>query len=529
MTNSIDYTLEQFNGDWTEKTAAHLLRRTLFGPKLSEINQVKALGLSPALDLILAETSKAPTFPLNYNFDSDPNSSIGTTWINSPFLSGMDFWRKNSYRGWTIETFINQDMNIQEKMTLFWINHFVAEMDIVGDSRGTYELVNLLRTNSTGNFQKLVEDVTVSQAMLIYLNGNTNRNGSPNENYARELLELFTIGKGPLIGEGNYTNYTEEDIQEAARVLSGYVTSKNPMNTAEYRSFRHDKGQKQFSAIFNNRIINNEEGEEYKTLIQMIFDKEETSKYLCRKLYRWFVYYEINDEVETNIIEPLAKILRDNNYLVKPVLRKLLGSKHFYDQNFVGAQIKSPIDFNIGFIRQLEVDFPDNSSILAKYNLLIQVFNSAKVQLQSISDPPDVAGWKAYYQEPAYYRSWISSVTLTERNNFTDRLLTSNGISRNGESISVDPIKVLDQVNQPQDVNEVINTFSSLLLPVEISTEAKSELKEVLIPGLPDFEWTIEYNLYKSDPNNEEKKKSIQRKLLSLISSIKNLPAIQLA
>lgn len=529
MSDNINYSLEKYNGEWTENTAAHLLRRTLFGPKLSEIENAKSVGLAATVDQLLDDKISLPSPPLNYNFDSDPNSAIGTTWIDSPYLSGMDGWRKSSYRAWSLETFIKQESNIREKMTLFWINHFVAEMNNVGDSRGIYELADLFRNNATGNFQRLVENVTVSQAMLIYLNGNSNKNGSPNENYARELLELFTIGKGPLIAEGNYTNYTEDDIQEAARVLSGFVTQKNPMNTSEYKSWRHDKGDKEFSSIFNNQIITNEEGEEYKTLIQMIFDKEETSKHLCRKLYRWFVYYEIGVEVETNIIEPLAKILRDNNYVIKPVLQKLLTSQHFFDPNFIGAQIKGPIDFNVGFIRQLEVEFPDNSSILAKYNLLLQVFNSTKIQLQSISDPPDVAGWKAYYQEPGFYRSWISGVTLNERNNFTNRLLSTNGIKKNNQTIKVDPIKILDQVDEPYEVNSVINTFTILLLPVEITESTRIALKEVLIPGLPDFEWTIEYNIYAADPDDDEKKKSMQSKLIALISAIKNLPAIQLA
>lgn len=529
MRTNINYSLEEYLGIWTKTTASHLLRRTMFGPQLSEIENATSMGLKASLDQLLDDTQALPSPPLNYSSDEDPNMPVGTTWINSPFIAGKEFWRKASYRGWSIETLISQKMNIREKMTLFWINHFVVEMDNVGDARGVYELTHLFRSNAVGNFQKLVEEVTISQAMLIYLNGNTNKNGSPNENYARELLELFTIGKGPLIGAGNYTNYTEADIQEAARVLSGFITRKNPLNISEYKSFRHDKGEKQFSETFNSEVITNEEDEEYKTLIRMIFNKDETSKFICRKLYRWFVYYDIDAEVETKIIEPLAETLRSNSYEIESVLRQLLSSQHFFDQNFIGAQIKSPIDFTVGFVRQMEVQFPDTSAILAKYNLLLEVFKSTDIQLQSISDPPDVAGWKAYYQEPSFDRSWISSVTLSERSQFTDSLLSKNGIRRNQQAIRVDPLIILAQLSAPHEVNEVIDAFTILLLPLPITNSMRENLKEVLIPGLPDYEWTVEYDIYKNDPTDTQKKQSIQGKLLVLITAIKNLPATQLA
>ncbi|MFT6866034.1 MAG: hypothetical protein ACJA08_000861 [Cyclobacteriaceae bacterium] len=151
---------------------------------------------------------------------------IGETWVDKAYQSGKNFPRKKSYRAWSQGVLLNQQISAREKMCLFWINHFVAEMDAVADPRSNYDNTKLFYDNAFGSFQKLVEDVSISHAMLIYLNGNTNKNGAPNENYARELFELFSIGKGPLIAEGNYTNYTEEDIQQAARVLSGYTPSK---------------------------------------------------------------------------------------------------------------------------------------------------------------------------------------------------------------------------------------------------------------------------------------------------------------
>ncbi|MFT6866033.1 MAG: hypothetical protein ACJA08_000860 [Cyclobacteriaceae bacterium] len=284
-----------------------------------------------------------------------------------------------------------------------------------------------------------------------------------------------------------------------------------------------------FSEIFNNLSITNLEDQEYLALIQMIFNKEETSKHISRKIYRWFLYYHIDEDIEANIIAPMAQTLRDNNYEVKPVLRQLLGSTHFFDEDFRGAQIKGPIDFSIGFVRQLELEFPAQTELLPLYNLWFEVYTSAQVQLQSISDPPDVAGWKAYYQEPSFYRTWISAVTLSERDSFMNRLLSSKGIVKNGKTIKVNPFKILDQLDNPTNPNEVVSSFTKLLIPVPLSTDARDGLKEALIAGLPDFELTVEYNAFKNDPGNAGTKQAIEGKLLSLIIAIKNLPAIQLA
>ncbi|MFY0605369.1 MAG: DUF1800 domain-containing protein [Cyclobacteriaceae bacterium] len=522
--NSLE--ISKFSGEWTQRHASHLLRRTLFGPKISELKVASTLGLDATVERLF-ETQSMPSPPLNSQFDGDPNTPIGETWINNPFVPGSEFHRKKSFRSWWLNQIRTQSMSIREKMVLFWSNHFAIELDVANDTRGAYELNDLYRKRATGNFRTLVEEVTVSQAMLIYLNGNTNRNGAPNENYARELLELFSIGKGPLIGEGNYTNYTEDDIQEAARVLSGFRTEKNPDKKVYYVTNRHDKGQKVFSSAFDNQVIENEEDEEYKTLIGMIFSKEETAKHICRKLYRWFMFYDISDEIEEKIIAPMATSLRDNNFEISAPLKLLLSSEHFYDTDMMGAYLKSPVEFNAGFLRQLEVEFPDESLLKAYYNLHYSSYQSQTVQQQNLTDPPDVAGWKAYYQAPAYNRGWISPTTLSERGKFIDKLLGS-GYKNQGEIINVNPLNILKQLDKPEDPNVVVSGFADLLLPVPISTDELEELKEALIPGLPDFEWTVEYEDYANDPNNSTKKSAIQSKLLSMLKVLTANPSLHL-
>jgi len=515
-------------GTWDRYTAGHLLRRTMFGPKKSEIDQAISLGIEGTVSQLL-DTAPAPLeLPINYYKSDDPKTPIGEPWVDLDFSSGKEYIRKNSFRAWRMGNMLNQEMTIHQKLELFWFNHFAMEADVVADTRGFHELSGIFYQEGLGSFKTLVEKVTVSHSMLIYLNGNTNTANKPNENYARELFELFTLGKGPLIAEGDYTHYTEHDIQQAAYVLSGFTTTKNPKKEVKYVSRRHNKDDKQFSYIFNEKVIQNKEGEEYKELVDMIFEKDTAPKHICRKLYRWFVHSEVTNDIETHIIEPLAQVMIENGYLVKPVLEKLLSSEHFFDMHFRGVQIKSPIDYTIGLQRQLEVSFPPAEEYESLYKLWFDGYRSAAKQLQSVSDPPDVAGWKAYYQQPSFYRSWISSVTLLERNTFSDVLL-GRGFSRAGNKIVVDPFLVFDQFSSKDDPNEVVRQFAELLLPVEIPSSLKDELKEVLIPGLPDFEWTVEYNDYAGDTKNSAKKSAVSSKLLALLRAIKNLPQFQLS
>ena len=180
--------------------------------------------------------------------------------------------------------------------------------------------------------------------MLAYLDNTTNNANNPNENYAREFLELFTILKGPQIAEGNYTNFTELDIQQAAKLFSGIKTQNNrsiidsdtnlPRGRVDVNN--HDKTNKTFSQAFNNQTITGGNSEasiisELDSFVEMIFDKEATAKSFCRKLYRFFVKNEISNETENAVITPLAIELKNNNYELVPTVKKLLSSKHFFN------------------------------------------------------------------------------------------------------------------------------------------------------------------------------------------------------
>lgn len=516
--------LAAYTGNWGYEEAAHLLRRTLFGPTQSQIEAVAQMGLNSAIGLLTAPMT-APSPPLNSRFANDPDVPIGSSWVDAPLSNGVNGYRKNSLIAWWTGLMIDQGLNLREKMTLFWHNHFATELDTYTDARFGYKHLALLQAHALGNFKTLVEEITIDPAMLRYLNGNENIVGRANENYGRELLELFSIGKGPQIGPGNYTTYTEQDVIEAAKVLTGWIdrvdrSGPNANVRSEFIAQRHDTTSKQFSAAFNSQTITNNGADEYKDLIAMIFSQIETAKHICRKLYRFFVYYTIDTQVEQDVIAPLATILVNNNYEIKPVLEVLFKSEHFFDSLNQGCIIKNPVDFSISLLRQFEVEIPDAATNLeGQYLLWLGVAEAAAAQQMSLLNPPNVAGWPAYYQEPQFHEGWISSATLNARADFAKAMVLKGVGNRRGEMI-VDPLAFIQLVSDPYDPNVVVGEWVKLLFPQPITQSQLDFLKEALIPGLPDYEWTIEYGDFILDPNNPNLRDSIIAKLRALLDTI---------
>ncbi|WP_147320975.1 DUF1800 domain-containing protein [Hymenobacter lapidiphilus] len=467
-----------------------------------------------------------PAPPVN-GFQNDTSMPVGQSWVTAPFNNDFEFWRLRSLRAWWVGQQM-QSSTLTEKMTLFWHNHFVAEFDDVFESRYAYRYVALLRRSALGNIKQLAKDVTVEPMMLRYLGGNQNRAGAPNENYGRELLELFTVGKGPLIGAGNYTTYTEADVQAAAKVLTGWRDSQADIN-GYYTDSRHDKTTKQFSAAFGNKTIADQGAQEYKALVDMVFEQPSTALFLARKLYRWFVYYVIDADTEQNIIQPLAAELRQNGYNVAPVLRRLLGSQHFFDEQSVGCVIKSPLDAVLSAARQLPVSMPPAADVLAQYGVWDWLVDRATVMQQKLGDPPDVAGWPAYWQTPQYYEMWINAVTLPRRNQYTDQLIDAKGYTRyytggNYRLLTdiVGWVQALPKATAA-DPNLLVGELVRLLVPVELTANQLAFLNDTLIPGLPDFEWTVEWNDYLATPTNATKKMAVDTKLRALTRQLMGL------
>jgi uncharacterized protein DUF1800 len=525
--------LDPYTGTWDYELAAHLLRRTMYGPTNAQIKNTVQAGMTSTV-IQLMNPGPLPSPPVNYYFEEDPNVPVGSTWVDQPYsaanLNMISTSRNRSLAAWTVMQMYEEGVSIREKMTLFWHNHFVTAD--INDANFRYNYISRLRTNALGNFRDFVKQMTIDPSMLRYLNGNQNTKTAPNENYARELLELFTIGKGPIAGPGDYTNYTEDDVVAMAKVLTGWRDRGfndligNPIESY-YTQNRHDTTDKQLSPRFDNIVISNADENEYANLIDVIFQKEEVAFFICRKLYRWFVFSEINQDVETNVIDPMAQLLISNDYEIAPVIEALISSEHFYDEANRGCLIKNPWDFTIGLIKELQIEIPTDLELY--YNACRNIFNVPSVLQMQYYNAPSVAGWSAFYQAPSYYQLWANSVTLPYRT-FISTVIGSVGVGVPGaDNAEVKYLEMLNAFENPFEINPVIDEFIRLLFPKDISQNQKDYLKEVLIPGLPDFEWNVEYSEYFSDPTNETLANGVKNKIRSLLTTMMTMPEYQLS
>jgi uncharacterized protein (DUF1800 family) len=529
--------LAPYSGPWTADEVAHLLKRTLFGFKVADLEYFKGLTVSQAVDELLTPTATAPAPPLkdydNSNItanDADLQIPIGQTWVDKGTLDGTaESRRRDSLRAWWMGQIISQDRSVQEKMTLFWHNHFVTASNDAGTARAAYSYNTLLREQCLGNLKQLTRAITLNTAMLTFLNGRYNTSGAPDENFARELQELFTLGKE------NQPNYTEADVKTVARVLTGWRV-KDDDNTVFFEPRFHDTKDKVFSSFYGNRVITGRSGAdagdlELDELIDMIFSKDrELSRFLVTKIYRWFVYYEIDDNTRANVIEPLAQLLRDSNWEVKPVLSALLKSEHFFDMLNRGCQIKSPVDFIAGFCRELELTFPPEADTVNLYGLWRLLVSFGYLLQQTLCDPPDVSGWKAYYQAPNFYEIWINSDTYPKRNQFTD-LLVVMGYTQGGFNLKVDPIAIARRMSNPSDPNALLDDVLRLMYRVPLSDTAKAQIKkDILLSGqASDYYWTNAWNAHIAAPNDAMATSLVQNRLRDLLKYLMNQAEYHLA
>lgn len=524
-----------YTGPWTDVEVIHLLKRTMFGSKKADIDYFKSKTMDQAVNELLSPTAPLPSPPVKeYDITGaltqpDTNIAAGSTWVNDANNDGtIQSKRRSSFKKWWMGSIINQDRSVREKMTMFWHNHFSTESNIVGNAQFVYKHHAFLRANALGNFKNLVRAVTIDPAMLVYLNGQYNTASAPDENYGRELQELFCCGKG--------TNslYTESDVKAAAKVLTGWRT--DPANIASsFTASKHDTTNKVFSAFYNNTTITGRSGAtagdlELDALLTMIFNTPEVSKYICRRLYRYFVYYKIDSVLEANVIEPLAAILRANNFEIKPVLDALFKSEHFYDALNQGCYIKSPVDLIAGMCRELNLKFPPATDYISNYGLWNYFVVSASNMQQNIGDPPDVSGWKPFYQEPQFYEIWINSDTLPKRVQLTDQMITF-GYTFNNKQIVIDGTELTRLLSNPSNPNQLIEDALQIMFRTSISPQSKNQLKtDILLGGQAnDAYWTDAWNVFISNPGNTANTTIVKTRLRDLYKYLMNLAEYQLA
>jgi uncharacterized protein (DUF1800 family) len=526
MLKPSNYSLAPYSGKLPSDDLLHLLRRCLFGVGHKELQAFSGKTIEEAMRLLLQQ-SPLPEPPLQDDPDrEDPLVPNGQPWINAPYEDEfIDKSRRDALKGWIAGQILERDLSITEKMKLFWRNHLVTEADVVNDARYSYTYSQLLHLHALGNFKRLVAEASVNPAMLVYLNGNTNHKNAPNENYARELLELFTLGKGSGV------SYSEEDVRAAARVFTGWKDNKTTIQ-AELHPELHDEEDKKFSAYFNHRVVKGQSGlnaqAEIDDLLQMVFEQKATALYFCRNLYRWFVYPDIDLTTEQKIIAPLAEQFIAANFEVRPILRTLLSSQHFFDPAFRGAMVKSPVDFFLGAALQFDLGFPASRSDTF-LNYIYFYFTSLSM-LMAVADPPSVSGWPAYYQPPKFGLWWINSHTLGQRKAISDGLSSAKGVSFNGPVLKFDFLKFVAQLPQPSEVDALVQDSLRLLCPLAISEPQTERLKQLLLSGdiKQKNQWQSIWLEYTAQPINATAKTALETGLRAFFKKVMVLPEYQM-
>src|SRR5579871_4541620 len=361
----------------------HLLWRAGFGPLCRDFGQLEKTSQKSLFKSLLKSSSKPPEY---INVASNELSDL----IMMPMAEGDKMqkkdlsedekkrFRKQSEQdikqlniAW-LNQMVNSDAQLLEKMSLFWHGHFASRNENI-----FYQqlLLDIIRRNALGNFGDLLRAVSKSAAMINFLNNNQNKKNHPNENFAREVMELFTMGRG---------NYTEDDVKQAARAFTGW--GANLQGEFVFRKFQHDNGDKTFLGKSGNL-----DGDD---VLNILLEQRHTAQFIARKIYRFFV----NDNVDEQKAEWLGNRFYQSNYDIKSLMEDIFTSDWFYSERNIGSKIKSPIELIVGIRRMLPMNIENEDVMLIVQRLLGQL----------LFYPPNVAGWPGG-------TSWIDSSTLMFR------------------------------------------------------------------------------------------------------------------
>jgi uncharacterized protein (DUF1800 family) len=338
---------------WTSERVriAHLLRRAGFGVSQQELDEYVRLGFDGAVARLL-----------DYEQQPEPPDQVAPETVGLPV--------------WWLEKMLHTNRPLQEKMTLFWHGHLTSATQKVNNPNAMLAQNQLFRANALGNFGEIMRGISRDGAMISYLDLRTNRKNAPNENYARELMELFTMGIG---------NYTETDVREAARAFSGW--SATPDGQFVFNTFQHDAGVKTVLGKTGN--LNGDD------VTDLVVAHPATARFMTTRLFRFFAY----PRPEPAVVDRLAAVYTDSGYSIKAVVESILRSPEFSSEQAYRALIKSPTELLVGAMRTLGVEHVPPQAAQAMRLLGQELFN-----------PPNVAGWSGG-------RSWINAASLLGRFN----------------------------------------------------------------------------------------------------------------
>lgn len=445
--------------EWNERTVAHMLRRVGFGATQEDIKFYLDMGQTKAIDYII-----------NYDRidDSEVDRQVASANLDLSKTADLILW-------WVIRMTFTKRL-LQEKMVFFWHDHFATAIFKVKEEDLMLKQNQLFRQFALGNFQEFLLEVSKDPAMIIWLDNFTNKKGQPNENYARELNELFSMGVG---------NYTENDVKEAARAFTGWSISRRTKEFM-FETNQHDFGNKTFlgeTGPFNGDDI-----------VRIIAGRQATARFISKKLFEYFVFQNPKDST----IDKLANVYLSNGFSIKALMQAILTSDEFFSEKAFNSIVKSPVEYVIGSLRMLKAKLDTRGKSG-------DIINSLTAQGQTLFNPPSVSGWDGGIE-------WINTSTLLNRLNFSN-ILASNRASRGS---TIDPKALIGNAKLSTS-KDTVNFFLKQLALYDVDSATNKNLRKYL------------------DSNDDGSKgkfsltdASIDKKVRGLIHLILSLPDYQL-
>ena len=458
--------------DWDMGAARHLLCRTMFGPKYPEIRVASENSMQIELSSILS-TMSPPDPPGEWVNEPAPQWDALTGEEIQELIGQYREWMWD-LRYWWMKGMMRNPINIQEMITLFWHNYFATAQSKVFYPQAMYQQNSIFREYGLGNFKELLRQVTFGPAMMIWLDIHQSKDVEPNENFPRELLELFTMG---------VDNYTKNDIVEAARAFTGYRTDGVETNY----SFEEAAGSGWWWDEwhdFDSKTFLGQTGHwNGDDIINIIMEQDATAVHICTRLYKWFVYQNVDETV----VNEMANILRNNDYNIATVLYFLFSTEHFYDENFRGADIQNPLTLMQGLIRKCGMEEFDFS--------IVSFIHSQEFLGMLPLEPPDVSGWPGY-------RSWINSITLPVRKVQASSVITGQSpwgnfdVTTNVRALAQ---SMYDHNEEGYASEQIVRKLGFLFFGNPLSENLEDRMLSVLLDGAEPYDWAIN-----APPNNPQ-------------------------
>lgn len=468
---------------WDYQKAAHLLRRAISGPSDAEIREAVRNGMNATVEVLLS--SFAPPLELIQDFaGKEPNTG-------PPEHEGPRYdvwvWEKLARRmrliQWWPNVMVNSPVSVQERMVFFWHNHFTTDLGKVEFAEYCFMNNQLLRAYALGNFKELVKAVGKNPAMISYLDIELNTKFSLNENYARELLELFTTGR--VDKDGN-PNYTQDDVIAAARSLTGWATQRSQTKGDSYHSLEGrfwvhlwDDQPKTFLGETGNWGADD--------IVEILFRKraDQIAWFVCEKLYRQFVSLEPNESV----VLAMADLFKRAGWEIAPVLRALLRSRHFYDQENIGCLPKNLLEFYVGMMRGMWLenipDFVLTTDLIPYRDLFFRLEAYGQLPFH----PPNVSGWPSG-------RAWVTPAALVPRMKFGRDVALGTVQpwfhASWKEPYRFDPLAFVRSFPNPDNLRLLADDLALFFFGVEPSENEREMLFQTILDGGVEYEWSLD-------------------------------------